>query len=256
MKTVDPCDPRVSTISPIAERGEVAEHLGLGLGDLQDRDGAEDRRIEVGVEPQRADLGHAHQPLRVVRDAVAAGQRGERPRRKVGAGERRDVDPADARRQRGQVAGLPRVADRLEPHVPLVAVVVDRADRRRSARDAAHRRAEPDERRQQLVAVGRRAPRDDARGDAQPLQRAGAVVRPAAGRGRPVGEDVAAEISEKRDHAPASIALRCTSARAHSARTKAAAKLGSEAPPHGSACGCRCATSLVHQRGPTGYSHW
>ena len=85
-----------------------------------------------------------------------------------------------------------------------------------------------------------------------PLQRARTVVR-AATRGRgPVREDIPAEISEERDHALASIALRCTSARAHAARTKAAAKLGSEAPPHGSACGCRSPTSRVHQRGPSG----
>ena len=150
----------------------------------------------------------------------------------------------------GQVAGLPRVADRVEPHAAHVAVVVDRADRRRRSRDQPNRRAEPDERRQELVAVLRRAPRDDPRRHAQQLQRAGAVVRPTAGRRRPVGEDVATQVAEKRNHAPASIALRCTSARAHTARTNAAAKLGSEAPPHGRACGCRWPTSLVHQLGP------
>ena len=147
----------------------------------------------------------------------------------------------------------PIASSRIRRSSPSLSIAQDAVD---AARDAAHRRAEPHERREQLVAVGRCAPRDDARGHAQPLQRAGAVVRPAAGRGRAVGEDVAAEVSEERDHAPASIALRCTSARAHTASAKVTAKLGSDAPPQGSACGCRCATSLVHQRGPTGYSHW
>ena len=49
-------------------------------------------------------------------------------------------------------------------------------------------------------------------------------------------KQVAGEISEERDHASASMGLR-TRLRAATVSRNAAAKLGSEAPPQGSACG-------------------
>src|SRR5207247_2484064 len=66
---------------------------------------------------------------------------------------------------------------------------------------------------------------------------------------------VAREIPQERDHALARIGLRATT-RARVASANAAAKLGREAPPHGSACGCVCAAIDVHQSGPTGASRW
>ena len=86
-------------------------------------------------------------------------------------------------------------------------------------------------------------------------QRARAVVGAAAGARRLAGEEVAREVAEERDHALASMGL-LDSARATTARANAAAKPGNDAPPHGSACGCVCATRRVHHAGPTGASHW
>ena len=256
-KTVDPFEPRVSTssLTPSAERSPSTSASASATFRIEMC--SEQRRVVVRVELQRADLRHADEPLRVERDAIAARQRGERRRpgksvRASGAMCTQRTLVGSGGRSPGSHTS-PIASSRMSAHV---AVVVDRADRRRRPRDQPNRRAEPDERRQELVAVVRRAARDDPRGHAQQLQRAGAVVRPAAGRRRPVREDVATQVAEKRNHAPASIALRCTSARAHAARTNAAAKLGSEAPPHGRACGCRWRDEPVHQPGPVGYSHW
>jgi hypothetical protein len=168
--------------------------------------------------------------------------------------ERRDVRPA-SRRELRQVAREPGVAQSLDGHRPPIALVGEREGGGRFARDVANGRAEADQRREQRVAVGGGAARDDASRDAEALQRARAVVGTASDAGRSIREQVAREISDERDHALASMTLLRTAERASAASTNAAAKLGSDAPPQGSACGCVCPTMLVHQLGPCGESH-
>ena len=123
--------------------------------------------------------------------------------------------------------------------MPLVAVVVDRAGRRDAAGDAAHRGAEPDERREQLVAVGRRAAGDDPRRDAAAAAahgRRGTARRrsPVGGRGGSRGRGSRGARSRACEYRPALHQRAGSTAPA----TNAAAKLGIDAPPQGRACGC------------------
>jgi hypothetical protein len=60
------------------------------------------------------------------------------------------------------------------------------------------------------------------------------VKRPAAGSRRTTGQQVSREVPDERDHALARIGL-LASTRAAAAIANAAAKLGIDAPPHGSA---------------------
>ncbi len=233
-----------------AERGRVAEDLGLLVGELEHPDVAQELAIEVVVEAQRPDLARTHQPLPVERHAPAPCERNDRLERPFAANEWRDVDPA-ARRKLRDVARLPDIAERLDRHRAHVTVVREGERAGRFAVDVARRRAEAHERREQRLAVLERAAGDHACGHAQPLQGAGAVEGAAADLRRPAGQEVPREISDERDHALARIGLLATS-RAAAASANAAAKLGIDAPPHGKACGWVCATRSVHQLGPCG----
>jgi len=112
-------------------------------------------------------------------------------------------------------------------------------------------RTEPNERREQRRAVFLCAAGDHACRHAKALQSAGAVEGAASCLGGAAGQEVPREVPDERDHALARIGL-LASSRAAAASANAAAKLGIEAPPHGSAWGSVCATRSVHQLGPCG----
>src|SRR5207245_3092699 len=112
-------------------------------------------------------------------------------------------------------------------------------------------RAEPDDRRQEVGAVLVGSAGVDACGNAEALQCARRVERAAADARRLAWKQVAREVADERDHALASMGL-LASTRASAASANAAAKLGSDAPPQGSACGWARATTCVHQPGPCG----
>ena len=138
------------------------------------------------------------------------------------------------------------------PASPELAVERERKVAVDVALQARHGRAELDERRQERVAVVGRAARDDARRRAQPAQGACAVIRAAAGTRNAVGEQVAREVADQRDHARTSSGPLRETRRASTASPKATAKLGSDAPPHGSACGWVRATTSGPPAGPCG----
>ena len=232
------------------QRADVADHLRFLLGELQHPDVAQQVAVEVVVQLQRADLRHAHEPLPVVGDAAAARERGQGRDRELVARERRHVRPT-RRVERREVGRAPGIAERVDAHLAPVAVVGERERRGRLARDEADGSPEPHERRQQLVAVARGTTRDHARGHPQPLQCTRTVVGAAADPWSGARQDVEREVPDQRDHALASMGL-LESARARAASPNATRKLGSDAPPHGSACGLVCATRLVHHDGPWG----
>src|SRR4029450_5585517 len=65
------------------------DHLGLLLGQLQDRDVLEQLRIEVCIEPEWPGLARANEALAVERDAPPARELREGLSREVGSKERR-----------------------------------------------------------------------------------------------------------------------------------------------------------------------
>ena len=74
----------------------------------------EQRAVEFRIQREWAQLRAAHEPLAVEQNMPASCERRERLRRKVGAEQRRDVDPARTSVQLSHVVGAPCVADRVD----------------------------------------------------------------------------------------------------------------------------------------------
>ena len=140
------------------------------------------------------------------------------------------------------VVRRPGIADGFDAHLALLAFVVERERRRRagSPRDGNPERGQL---RQERRAVVPRAADGQRGAPAEQTQRAGGVVRPAADARRSATDEVAREIPDhaERPHARsfgyASATRRRATEPTASASAKAAAKLGSDAPPKGSAPG-------------------
>ena len=239
------------------------EDPSLVLVELQHREVREHGPVDVGVSLERADAGDADDALRVEQEpASVACERRDRRCGKVRAEEPGDEHPAGIGERRrcpaGDVVGRPWIADRVDRHHAVVALVVE-AERRRlppvGGRDGHVERLE---RREGRRAVGGRAARhgDDVRADPR---RGSRGVEDTAARARSAAVDaVDAGVADERDAAHAragrtpSLPVAAASA---SASTNATAKLGSVAPidHEGGSRRCTCST---HHAGPVGESHW
>ncbi len=160
----------------------VDEQLGLVLGQLQHRDGAQQLGVVVDVELERPDPRGADEPLAVEREPSAAGEGRERLRREVAAREGRRVHPGHA--GQANLVGRPGVGDRLDKHPAVFAVVVDREGGGPAGVAPLDRESLLGQRRQHARAVRRRALGHDQRANVQRAQRPGRVVRAAADPGR------------------------------------------------------------------------
>ena len=225
-----------------AERRRVAQHLRLFVGELQHPDVAQQFTVEVAVELERPDLAvRGRAPGRRTRRG-AAGERGDRLERElVRARAARCAPSADG--SSGTSAGPPDVAERVDRHRADVAVVGEREGRPSTCRARSARACRAGRAGGRSVLWSAAAQRATMRAGTRrrcsaraPWYGAAADLR------RLARQDVTREVSEQRDHALRSMGLLATT-RASAASPKAAAKLGSDAPPQGSACGCACATS-------------
>ena len=113
----------------------AGEDAPLVLVELQHRQVREHGPVDVGVPLERADASDADDSLRVEQEPPSlAGERRNRRCRKVRAEEPGDEHPACIGQRRGRpagdVVGRPRIADGVDRHHAMVALVVE-AERRR-----------------------------------------------------------------------------------------------------------------------------
>ena len=260
---------------PRALRTECQDHLGYserlqesGLGAADERlrllvvqfehlDVAEDV-ADVRIRVQRADRRRANEPLEVDEEvSPVPGEGRKRLRREVRPSQCADVDPGGVACGQGGLLRRPRIADRVLPHDPAVALVVEAVCRRRRSLDPRHRQAEGLERREQRVAVLGAARGADAGVDAEMRERPRAPEHSAAGTRLAAGDDVPRDVSERGDrHAGAApVAVRRDTIATTLAIPNETRKLGTVAPiPH--AGGWSRSTASTHQEGPVGNSHW
>jgi len=182
-----------------AEGGHVADHLRLLLGELEHADVAEQLRVELGVELQRAGAARPDEPLAVERDPGAARQRRHRLGREVRAGERRDVHPS---REPGlaRLTARPGLAELVDHHAADAVLVGEREARRRRGRPPGDGDAERGDLAHEAP-VARSALRRDPRRGADHAKRPCRVVRGAAGPRRAAVDDVPREVAEHREGA-------------------------------------------------------
>ena len=239
------------------------ERARLVLVELEDRESVEHGCGRCG---RRARAGRRAQPretLRVEEQAPPAlGQRRHGRRGEVRAQEPGDERPAGAgergRRPPGDVLDGPGLADGVDRHDAVVALVVEAERGRLVGVTRLHRHAERLERCERHRAVGRGAAGDGDHVGADQRRGAGRVID-AAARARLTARDpVDGDVPDQRDAAHAraggavSLPVAAASARASTNET---AKLGSVAPID-QAGGSRRCTCSTHQAGPVGESHW
>jgi len=149
------------------------DRVRLLLGELEDRDVAQHRPVEVTVERERADPPRADEPVAVEQHAPPVSDPLERFRREVVAQERRDVHPLDPAQPAFRLVALaPRLPDRLDTHFTVpVGVVVEREGRRLAGSREGHREAQCCQASQVRAPLGLAALRDDDRLLLQAMQR-------------------------------------------------------------------------------------
>ena len=165
-------------IEQLLRLGAADERLGLLVVQLQHLDVAENvADVLVGV--QRPDRRGADEALEIDEELPSVrGERGEGLGGKVGAGEGADVDPDRVTGRGDRLGRSPRIADRVLPHDPPVALVVEAVRGRRGRLVPARRKPEGLERWNELGAMLDAARRLDVRVGAEARERPAPRRRP------------------------------------------------------------------------------